>query len=216
MLVYQEVPEGTITTGALVGLHGRGGDLDQLAPLARELAGIQLIAPQAPRPVSPITQGDAVGSGGFTWFFIQDVGRPEPATFGESLWLVEQFVLDVREREPPGRPIVLAGFEQGAVLAVTLAAVVPEALAGVAAICGYLPDIFGWTPPIEDLGALPILLVHDPDDAEIPLALVESTVEELRRRHAVVTGLQVPGARLTPIAAASVLKKWVDALISEK
>ena len=132
--------------------------MDQLVPLARELGSVQLVAPQAARPLSPTTQGYAPSSDGFTWFFIQDVGYPEPATFGEGLWLVEQFVHDVRDRQDVERPIFLVGYEQGAVLALTLAAVLPESLSGVAAIGGYLPEIRGWSPPVEDLEGLPAVM----------------------------------------------------------
>lgn len=212
MLVYQEVPEtGPGTT--LIGVHGSGGDLDQLVPLARELGDVRLIAPQAPRPVTPATQGYSASSGGFIWFFIQQVGNPEPATFGEGLWLVEQFVFDVRDRQAHGQPTFLLGVGQGAVLSVTLAGVLPEALAGVVAICGYLPDIPGWSLPVDDLQGLPVLLVHDPTDAELPLSLVEKTRDELARRGASVELQAVAGAAQIPALAANAIKPWLDALI---
>jgi predicted esterase len=211
MLVYQEVPETATGTAVLIGLHGRGGDLDQLVPLARHVGPCQLIAPQAARPVSPVTQGHT-SADGFTWYFIQEIGYPEPATFGEGLWLVEQFVYDVRDRQGAGHPLFLVGYEQGAVLAVTLAAVVPEILAGVAAICGYWPDIQGWSPPVDKIDRLPVLLVHDPDDREITQPLIDKTATELSSRGATVELQRVDGARQNPLAAAGVLRKWIDAI----
>ena len=210
MLVYQELPETDQGAATLVGLHGRGGDLDQLVPLAREIGSLRLVAPQAARPVNPTTQGYSPSSDGFTWYFIQDVPYPEPATFGEGLWLVEQFIYDVRDRQGVERPILLLGYEQGAVLALTLAAVLPESLTAVAAIGGYLPEVRGWSPPIEDLEGLPVLLVHDPDDAEIPLTLVEKTAAELGRRHADVELQHLAGAAQNPLGAATHIRTWFD------
>ena len=213
MLVYQEFPDAAIGAATLVGLHGRGGGLDQLVPLVRDIGPFQLIAPQAARPVSPATQGDSSSADGFTWFFIHEIGYPEPATFGEGLWLVEQFIYDVRDRQGDGRPMVLLGYEQGAVLAVTLAAVLPDMLAGVAAICGYWPDIRDWSPPAEEMGRLPVLLVHDSHDREIPPDLADRTASELKRRGASVELQWVDGARQNPLAAVATLRRWIDVSI---
>jgi predicted esterase len=210
MLVYQEVPENTAQAATLIGLHGSGGDLDQLVTLGREVGPFQFIAPQAARPVSPATQGYSATSDGYTWYFIQEVGRPEPATFGEGLWLVEQFIYDVNERKPPGQPTFLLGYEQGAVLSTTLAGVVPESLSGVVSICGYLPEIPGWSLPVEHLDGFPVLLVNDPDAPDIPHALRDETVHELSRRGAAVHMLQVAGAQHNPLSAVPVVRDWLE------
>jgi phospholipase/carboxylesterase len=203
--------DGGVCPATLVALHGRGGNVDQLVPLWREVAAsFQLVAPQAARPVNPATQGYSSESEGYTWFFIQAIGRPEPATFGEGLWLVEQFIYDVKDRLSTERPIFLLGYEQGAVLAATLAGVLPERLAGVAAICGFLPEIRNWSLPVDNLGGLPILLVHDPQDAEIPIALARNTAEELARRSGTVELREFPGARQDPRTAAEGLRHWFD------
>jgi phospholipase/carboxylesterase len=216
MLIYQELPqEASACPATLVALHGRGGDVDQLVPLWREVGpSFQLVAPQAARPVNPATQGYSSESQGFTWYFIEAVGRPEPATFGEGLWLVEQFIYDVKDRQSPKRPIFLLGYEQGAVLAATLAGVLPELLAGVVGICGYLPEIRGWSLPVENLERLPVLLVHDPDDSEIPIPLVQRTAEELDRRSATVELREFSGARQDPRTAAEGLRDWLDAQLA--
>jgi predicted esterase len=213
MLVYQEVPEeGPGAT--LIGLHGRGGDLDQLVPLADAVGGIRLIAPQAARPVTPATQGPH-SSDGFMWFFVQDVGYPEPATFGEGLWMLEQFIYDVRDRQPPDQPTFLLGFEQGGVLSATLAGVVPESLSGVIVISGYLPQIPGWSPPVEDLNGLPVLLVEDPADTTIPTSLIESTLRQLDERHAAVERTHVEGTSRNPVLASVVVRQWLAATLRD-
>jgi predicted esterase len=213
MLVYQEVPEAVVRAATLIGLHGSGGDLDQLVPLAREIGPFQLIAPQAARPVNPTTQGYSPADG-YTWYFIQEVGRPEPATFGEGLWLIEQFIYDVKDRQTVGQPTFLLGYEQGGVLSATLAGVVPDSLSGVVSICGYLPEIHEWTPPVEHLDGFPVLLVHDPDAAEIPRALLDKTVEELGRRGAAVQVQQAPGAQRDPVAAAPIVRAWLHSQLA--
>jgi predicted esterase len=210
MLVYQELPAAH-SAATVIGLHAEAGDVDQLVPLAARLGpACQLIAPQAARPTNPATQG-YVENQGYLWFFIQEIGHPEPATFGESLWLLDRFICDVRERQSDDRPLFLVGYEQGAVLAATLAMVVPELLAGVVAINGYVPDIPGWSAPVDDLQGIPVLLVHDPADPALPPELVERTTTGLTARRASVDVRQVAGVGRDPLAAAAVIRDWIAA-----
>src|SRR5207244_613972 len=105
----------------------------------------------------------------------------------ESLWSIEQFVYDVKDRmDGAERPIILLGREQGALVALTMATIIPDWLAGVVGIGGYLPVIRGWSPPVETLIGLPVLLVHDPQ-ANNAQTVVETTAAEMRKRHGVMT-----------------------------
>jgi phospholipase/carboxylesterase len=210
MLVYQEVPEAG-PGPTVIGLHGGGGDLDQLLPLAGAIGPVRLVAPQAVRPVTPATQGTSGSPGGFTWFFIQELGYPEPATFGEGLWMVEQFVYDVRDRGGANEPTFLLGFDQGGVLSATLAAVLPDTLTGVVSISGYLPHIPGWSPPVEDLKGFPVLLVRDQSESQAARSLAEETARELARRHAAVDEQHVAGVSHNPALAADLVRAWLEA-----
>ena len=215
MLIYQELPAAA-SVATVIGLHAEAGDVDQLVSLAGRLGPlVQLIAPQGARPTNPATQG-YVENQGYLWFFIQEVGRPEPATFGESLWLLDRFICDVRERQGNDRPVFLVGYEQGAVLAATLAMVVPELLAGVVAISGYVPDIPGWSPPVDDVQGLPVLLVHDPADPAMPVDLVERSAVVLTERHATVEVRQVAGAGRDPLTAAGLTRDWIAGQLARR
>ena len=212
VMIYRELPiESGISTTTIIALHEHGDDLDQLEPLCHTLEqSLHVVVPQASRPVNPrLILDQPEEYRGYAWYFTHGVGYPEPATFGDCLWQVEQCVYDVLDRQSVECPLFLLGYDQGAVLAVTMAGVVPQSLAGVAAICGYLPEIAGWSLPVENVGGLPVLLLHDPQDAEIPTALVQKTAEELERRSAAVEMREVPGARRNPLAAARVLRDWL-------
>ncbi|MGH9894503.1 MAG: alpha/beta hydrolase, partial [bacterium] len=219
VMIYRELPvRRGMSTATIIALHGHGGDLDQLEPLCRVLGqSLEVVMPQAPRPVNPgriLDKPEAYQ--GYAWYFTHKVGYPEPATFGDCLWQVEQFVYDVLDRQSVERPLFLLGYDQGAVLAVTMAGVVPQSLAGVVAIRGYLPEIGGWSLPVENVAALPVLLVHDPHDAEIPTALVQKTAEDLCRRSATVDLREIPAARRDPLAAAEVLSEWLGAQLGNE
>jgi predicted esterase len=195
--------------GTIIGLHGRGGDLGQFACLCRDLgSSFRLVTPQAARALTNTMLG-ALETDGFTWYLGEEVGRPEPATFGESLWQCEQFILGVEDRQRAQLPIFLVGYGQGAVLALALAGVVPESLAGVVAISGYYPYIRGWSLPVQELQRLPILLINDPADSSIPHTLLDRTVEEFRRRRAIIELQNVSGSGDNLLAAAGILKQWL-------
>jgi|SRR5687768_7101351 predicted esterase len=215
MLIYREPVVPGACPGTLVGLHGRGGDVNQLEPLFRMVEpAFQVFAPQAARPISPATMGDHHEDTGFIWYFGgPELGRPEPATFGESLWQMEQFIYDIRDRQDDGRPLFLVGYDQGGVLAATMAGVVPELLSGVAVIRGYLPEVRGWSPPVEDAGGLPVLVVHDPEDPDVPIALIERTAEQLGHRQSTVELRSLPGSRLDLEAPCRLVADWLHARV---
>jgi len=210
MLIYRCLPNDPASIATLIGLHGRGADLDQLGPLCGEAApSFELVTPQAARPINAVLDGYPLQEEGFTWYWGEEVCRPEPATFGESLWQLEQFVCDVRDRHNVKRSIFLVGHDQGAVLAATTVGIMPELLTGVVVICGCLPEIRGWSLPVENAEGLPVLLMHDPEDTQIPLALVQRTAKEFARRNAQVELRQLLGIRRDPLIAANVLKQWL-------
>jgi len=196
--------------------------LDQLVPLCRALrASAEISAPEAPREVHPYTSYYPTQDLGSYWFSILHDGSPDPTRFGDSLWRLEQFVVDVVRRGAPGRPIFLLGYDQGASLALTLAGVVPEYLDGVIGICGYAPRFKDWSMPIQDLGGLHILMVNDAHDESIRPDWISNTVVDLSERHASVITETVPGAKadfMNAIASASdwFARRMVGSAISNR
>jgi predicted esterase len=178
-----------------------------LLPLV-ELCGIAVrgIGLQAARGV----WDGSMGITGYTWFGNQQLGKPEPASFGDSLAQVEHFIYETANQPAAHRPILL-GLGQGAVVALAESILVPDFLCGVIAIGGYLPEIEGWSPPLADVLNLPILMIRDPAN-EVPAELVERSIARLTELHARVELKTLTGAfRLDP-AVAGVVSAWHRAL----
>ena len=138
--------------GVCVPLHSEGADEGQLLPLCRAVAPeLEVFAPQAPRSRNPLlSSGNSRGWSayrGYSWYR-SDGPRPEPASFGDSLWQLDQFTLDLGEaRASENPPILLLGYREGACLALATAVVAPERFEGVVAIAGLLPELPGWELP---------------------------------------------------------------------
>lgn len=199
-------PEAEPQRGTIIVLHGGNGDLDDLVPAVRSFGPHwEVFAAEAARAV--YVDQELVAH---TWFAIQEPGRPEPVSFGDSLFQLEQLVYEISEANQDGpEPLYLLGYDQGALLALALSLVVPDYLAGVAAICGCLPQIAAWPLPDRPLDNLPVLLVYDPQDSKLPAELVEATGSELVKRGGVATLRAVSGARELDSRVLTEVRDWL-------
>jgi phospholipase/carboxylesterase len=135
-------------------------------------------------------------------------------TFGDSLVQLEQLIYEISEsNQGVAEPIYLLGYDQGAVLALALSLVLPDYLAGVVAICGCLPEIAVWPLPDRPLNSLPVLLVYDHEDPELPAALVETTQTELVKRGGVPTASDISAARELGSGVSSEVTDWLQGRI---
>jgi pimeloyl-ACP methyl ester carboxylesterase len=98
---------------------------------------------------------------GYTWY-LGPLLTPSPVHYGDSLADLERFLWDDLGRQGSGQATLpfLLGDEQGAIMALSLAAAAPDLLSGVIAVNAALPLVPGWEPPLSPLNGLPILLVN--------------------------------------------------------
>ena len=206
-LAFRDLPAISGQAAAtVVALHGRDGGLDDLIPLAAALGpDVRIVAPGAARGV--YRGVDVVAH---TWYGGR-LDRPEPASFGDSLAQLERFVHDVRGRAAEDEPALpwLLGHDQGAVLAISLAAIAPDLVAGVMAVRGCLPVFTDHNLLVPVPSDLPVLLVGDRDEDSPPAAAVEVTAARLAHMGARVTTAWVDGARALGPAVADQLRSWL-------
>jgi predicted esterase len=210
MLVRKELPSLGDPVGVLLALHGHGGGVEQLQPLCSAVdQNLSVVLPLAWRTLHLHGMVEPEDPG-HSWFFNFADGSPEPATFGDCLMELESLVYDIRAQYSASVPIFVIGIDQGAVLALGLCGVVPDYLAGVAAIGGYLPKIKGWTPPYEDFANLPALLILDEANAQGSRSVLQ---QELEQRNALVTVSNANGALQAPLLAGASLRRWLTPLL---
>ena len=155
-------------------MHGLGADGHDFVPIVGMLGlpHVRFVFPNA--PMMPVTI-----NGGFVmraWYDIKTLDRGpdrEPAADVRASAVHIEAVLarEVQRGVPPSRT-VLAGFSQGAAMALHVGPRHAEALAGVMVLSGYqlLPNTYA-AERTEANRATPMLFCHGEHDEVLPLAL---------------------------------------------
>jgi len=157
-LQVRERPAAGEAEGALVLLHGRGADENDLFPLLDELDPERRLHGYTPR--GPLS----LPPGGAHWYVLGGLGTPERETFAASYAALTAFLDGL-----PYERIVLGGFSQGCAMAYALALYRgrprPDALL---AMSGFIPSVDGYELDLEP--PFPrIAIVHGVFDPVIPV-----------------------------------------------
>lgn len=171
---------------AIILLHGRGSAAEEIAGLSSVFTapGLAFLAPNATH---------------HTWYpnrFLAPLPQNEP-WLGSALEVVDQLVNEVRAAGIPFDHIGLAGFSQGACLALDYAARNPRRYGFVAGLSGALIGPLDTPRPPIDLQGTPVLVGCAERDAHIPLDHVEASVRTLTAANAAVTRQIYPGSAHT-------------------
>ncbi len=149
-------------------LHGHGADEADIFPLAdvfpREAAVAAL-------------RGPIPSEGGYRWYAHHDVGRPIAASLAAGIAYVEDFLAGAARE---ARPLWLAGFSGGALMAGALLLHAPERFAGAALMHGTLPFGPGLDPAPDRLARNAVFYGYGEADDVIPRDLIARTRTYLR------------------------------------
>jgi phospholipase/carboxylesterase len=156
-LSYRVREPAAEAAGALVLLHGRGADENDLFPLFDILDPERRLLGLAPR--GPLM---FPGLSGAHWYEVAELGFPSPATFLPTAaaalrWLdaiPDTFAVSLDR-------VVLGGFSQGAVMTYALGLHAGRQRApALIALSGFVPTVEGFDLQLSDLTGLPVAIGH--------------------------------------------------------
>ena len=181
-----ETTTGPKPVFSVIWLHGLGADGHDFAPIVPELVrkewpALRFVFPHA--PVMPVTINSGYAMRAWYDIVSLDFSQPREDAGGVRRAISEVDALIHRERDrgvPPNR-VILAGFSQGG--AVTLAAGLrrDSPLLGLVALSTYLPLAAETAAEATPKGlATPVFMAHGTQDAVVPLAAGQKSVELMK------------------------------------
>ena len=173
-------------TAAVIWLHGLGADGNDFASLVPELVrhgcpAARFVFPHAPSIPVTINGGYVMPA----WYDImgaQLTDRQDDRGIQKSEWAIQALIRNEVERGIAPERIVLAGFSQGCAMALHTGLRLPQRLAGIVALSGYLPlaDRF----PSERHAAnahTPVFMAHGTEDPVVVVQRGEESRNALAR-----------------------------------
>jgi phospholipase/carboxylesterase len=207
-LVHRVRPAAGEPEGALVLLHGRGADendlfgfLDLLDP-ERRLVGV---TPGGPLFLPP---------GGRHWYVVPRVGFPDTDSFRQSYELLDGFLgaLPAATGVPWERTVV-GGFSQGAVMAYALGLGKGRPTpAGIVALSGFIPTVDGWEADLDRPG-LPVWIAHGRRDPVISVDFAREARRRLEDAGLPVTSHESDAGHHVDPRTVAELPAWVAAAV---
>ena len=202
------------TRGSVVWLHGLGADGHDFEPIVPLLdrSDARFVFPNAPaRPVT-INGGMVMPA----WYDILTLGGPGPGERApdvrQSAGLVEALIEREERRGVASSRIVLAGFSQGAAMALHVGTRYPRPLLGIMVLSGY--EVLAETREAEAGAAnraTPILFCHGTQD---PLVAV-GRGRQAYRAHAIperpTEWHEFPIAHEVSLPEIAVVRDWLEA-----
>ena len=179
--------------GVVILLHGRGSSAEDITGLIPALSSA---APDTLANLAP----EASHNSWYPQRFLAPPAHNEP-WLSSALAVIDTLVAEALAAGIPSERIALAGFSQGACLALEYASRHPRRYAFVAGLSGALIGPTDTARDCVDLLATPVLLGCADHDAHIPLEHVEHSATALAAFNADVTKLIFPGSAHTVFPA---------------
>ncbi|WP_233234032.1 alpha/beta hydrolase [Bordetella sp. LUAb4] len=138
-----ELQTGPQPTHAVIWMHGLGADGNDFVPIVPELRlpatlAVRFVFPNA--PVQPVTINGGMAMPAWYDILNRDLVRREDGPgIRRSEAAIRAIIARENDRGIPTSRIVLAGFSQGCAMTLHTGLRLPETLAGMMALSGYLP-----------------------------------------------------------------------------
>jgi len=208
-LTYRIRPAAAEPSGALLLMHGRGADENDLFPLFEMLdpdARLVGISPRGPLLLPP---------GGAHWYQVVRVGYPDPATFLPTFEVLQRWFDDLLvELGIALDRVVVGGFSQGCVMshALSLGKGRPRP-AGLIGLSGFMPTVDGFELDLDDLKGWPAAIGHGVYDPVIGVQWGRDANQRLEEAGAEVTYRESPMDHTIDPSFMTEVRDWLTRVV---
>jgi phospholipase/carboxylesterase len=198
--------------GVVVWLHGLGADGHDFEPVVPILGlpRARFVFPHAPRAPVTINGGMVMP----TWYDILAIGGggANEADVRRSAKQLQALLEREEQRGVPADRIILAGFSQGAAMALHVGTRYPRALRGIVALSGY--EVLPHTREREETPAnrtTPMLFCHGTADPLVPIAAGRLAYEAHAHPERPAEWHEFPMAHEVSPSELTVIRQWLGA-----
>lgn len=195
----------------LILLHGVGSNEASMAPLVQAFDP-RFVVVNARSPI-------ALGPGSYAWFHVT-FGPKGPSIVpgeAESGWQhIARFVDEaVTEYGADPARVYIAGFSQGAIMAIATMLTSPERLAGVVAMSGrLLPEVLPQAVATDRLRDKKMLIVHGTAEQVLGIQFGRSAREQLSRLPFELTYREMGMGHTITLESCGVVSAWLSAALN--
>jgi len=209
---------GKMVKKCIIWLHGLGADGNDFASIVPELniskdSNIRFIFPHA--PIMPVTINN--GYEMRAWFDILGLTvdeRLDHEGIAKSSEAITQLIEFEISKGLASTDIILAGFSQGGVMALTTGLQYPKALGGILALSCFLPqgkEVIDNTS--EANCRIPVFMAHGTQDALVPYPLGEAACASLKAAGHPVSWHSYPAAHTVCAEEIKDISEWLNNLL---
>ena len=210
-LIYRTRPAAGEAQGAVILLHGRGADENDLFPLfdmidpQRRLVGI---SPRGPLSLPP---------GGAHWSRVLQVGYPDPTTFHPTFRSLQSwFDAVLTEVGVPTDRVVVGGFSQGCVMSYALALAQGRPRpAGLVGMSGFIPTVDDLTVDLSNAAGWPVMVGHGTLDPVIGVEWGRDAREQLEAAGADLIYREAPLGHTIDTGFLDDAAAWLEKVLPE-
>lgn len=203
---------------SVIWLHGLGADGNDFVPLVPELQlpntlNIRFVFPHA--PIKPVTINN--GYEMRAWYDITALsaaGIIDQAGITDSVQQIERLIAREEALGISSDRIILAGFSQGAVIALTTMLTISKRLCGVIALSGYLPNAQELLKENPVNQQTPIFMAHGTEDNIVPYALGKAAYVALKEKNDNVKWHSYPMPHSVCNEEVRDLSQWIQVRLS--
>ena len=185
VLPHIQLEIGQSPQHCIIWLHGLGADGEDFVPVAQEMnlpVAVRYLFPHAPE--QPVTV-----NGGYIMRAWYDITAADIAAQQDSVGIhasqaaIKALIAQETARGIAPENIYLAGFSQGAAIALHTGLRHLPQLGGIVALSGYLPLAETLAHDIHSMPKnIPIFMAHGRDDTVVPFATGQSSADILRKQ----------------------------------